>query len=256
MGLFEDVEAIIDMHGGSPVSAIYDAVMWNRRLEEIASGKRTNSYLHASSLPYCMRGTVLSHLGIVFLNPDKMRKILRIFDNGHAFHERLQGSLKKAGVLYDDELFVCNDDYRIGGSIDGKVEVGFGEEILELKSINSFPFSKSELPLEKHKEQASVYMFCTGIYRTRFLYESKNDQEHKEIVYRLDEDVLARVLSKSVVTWRYINACIDAIGDSPRSIDSASDKISDLLPIRTCITKNQKEASNCLHCDACFAIKG
>ena len=92
-------------------------------------------------------------------------RILRIFDNGKAMHEKLQKYLKEAGVLLQAEVPVVNSEYEIRGSADGIVEFESVRGVLELKSINSLGFYALFQPKSEHVLQLNVYMYCLGISR-------------------------------------------------------------------------------------------
>lgn len=262
--LYDDVKEIISSGSKTPLIDIYDAYLWAKRVKEVNDQARDPNYIHASEIPYCMRHVVIAMLGLNGLGDRKeMGRTLRIFDHGHAFHKRLQTALKSAGVLKNAEQFVSNDEYMIGGSIDGVVNVGYGPEILELKSINSFQFAKAELPLDKHRQQVSVYMFCKDIHKTRFLYEGKNDQDQGEMVYALDFGVLSTVLQKSVVVWKYVKECRAALeaaglkhgfGACEQGVDLIKPVIGKALPLQTCVMPGQREAQFCMSRAACFAL--
>ena len=91
-------------------------------------------------------------------------RVQRIFDNGHGMHERIQGYLRDMGVLLMDEVPLMNEDYEIQGHTDGILAVVKKRldwvRVLELKSINGRGFQALREPLEKHKAQAQVYLFC------------------------------------------------------------------------------------------------
>jgi hypothetical protein len=123
-------------------------------------------------------------------------RVMRIFDNGHDTHERLQRYLSKAGVLLQAEVPIHNDEYQITGHTDGIIEINGIKGILEIKSINSSGFYSLYSPKEDHLIQVNIYMFCTGIEKAVLLYECKDNQELKEFYVKLDADILNPVLNK------------------------------------------------------------
>ena len=127
---------------------------------------------------------------------DVSPRILRIFDNGKAMHERLQKYLKEAGVLLQAEVPVLNSEYEIRGSADGIVGFEGVRGVLELKSINSLGFYALFQPKSEHVLQLNVYMYCLGISRGLLLYECKDNQEIKEFFLKQDSGVLEPVLEK------------------------------------------------------------
>lgn len=246
----ELIEKIKQQRLRNPLESVYGEVLWAKREAERKNGKRSKAFLHASDFPYCMRACAISHLDMITdaqrkEMKKKFLKTLRLFDNGTFFHERMQTAFKQAGIIRDAEKKVVSDEFRIGGSMDGIIDVGYGDEILELKSINSFVKAKKDLPFEEHKMQATTYMFCEEIYRTRFYYEDKNTQSPVEIVYELDDAMLTKTLQRSQLIWKYIERVLEA--------DDAKGKAKALPPAK-CILPSQPEAKNCLVSSACFGL--
>jgi hypothetical protein len=131
-------------------------------------------------------------------------RILRVFDNGHGVHARLQEYLKSAGILQQAEVPVENDEYEIQGHTDGIIQLNGTTGILEIKSMNSNQFYSAYGPKPDHLIQVNVYMFCTNIPRACLLYECKDNQELKEFFVKQDPAVLTPVLEKI----RYVQECI------------------------------------------------
>jgi hypothetical protein len=130
--------------------------------------------------------------------------VLRIFDNGHGVHERLQKYLKDIGVLVEAEVPVVNQEYEICGSADGIIKLRNREGVIEIKSINSNGFYSTYEPKPEHLIQINVYMFCLDIPRGCVLYENKNNQKLKEFYVKLDSEILDPILEKI----RYVQLCI------------------------------------------------
>ena len=123
-------------------------------------------------------------------------RILRIFDNGHAVHARLQTYLEKAGILLQAEVPVESKEYGIIGHTDGILLIGGVKGILEIKSMNANTFYSTYEPKPEHLTQVNVYMFCTGIERACLLYECKDDQALKEFYVKQDPGILNPILEK------------------------------------------------------------
>ena len=120
----------------TPIADLYGEWLWWDNELEKSSHPRDKDIVHASSLGYCARATVLEMTG----SPHQKAAVLptyRIFENGHSFHDRMQRALIELGVLYDAELKVGNDKYRIGGAIDGKMKVQGIEQLVEFKYLVS-----------------------------------------------------------------------------------------------------------------------
>jgi len=123
-------------------------------------------------------------------------RTLRIFDNGHSVHERLQRYLKEAGILLEDEVPVANEEYEIRGHTDGIIEFNGTTGILEIKSMNANTFYSAYEPKTDHLIQLNVYMFCLKIPRGSLLYECKDNQELKEFYIKQDSRILNPILQK------------------------------------------------------------
>lgn len=90
----------------------------------------------------------------------------RIFDNGTAVHERIQGYLKKAGILLMDEVPIIDDQYNIQGHTDGILKLSDTElGVLEIKSINSRGCSELKSEKIEHKKQGLIYLHCLETHR-------------------------------------------------------------------------------------------
>ena len=131
-------------------------------------------------------------------------RLMRIFDNGHGVHERIQQYLREAGLLVQAEVPVRNDEYEIVGTCDGIIEIGGKRGVIEIKSINANGFYCLYGPKPEHLIQLNIYCFCTGIPRGIILYECKDNQELKEFFVRREQSVFTPVLKKI----KYVQECI------------------------------------------------
>jgi len=131
-------------------------------------------------------------------------RILRIFDNGHAVHHRLQGYLTDIGLLKQAEVVVENTDYEIRGHADGIISINGATGILEIKSMNSNQFYSAYEPKADHLIQVNVYMFCLDIPRACLLYECKDNQELKEFYVKQDTSILTPTLEKI----KFVQECL------------------------------------------------
>ena len=131
-------------------------------------------------------------------------RILRVFDNGHTVHGRLQEYLHRAGLLIQGEVPVENEEYEIRGHMDGIIEINGVKGVLEIKSMNSNQFCSCFEPRPDHLIQINVYMFCTGIPRGALLYECKDNQELREFYVKQDHSILNPILEKI----RFVQTCL------------------------------------------------
>ena len=89
----------------------------------------------------------------------------RIFDNGHAVHDRLYSYFREMGVLVAEEIPVKYDSPPIEGTADGIIDWD-GNKLIELKSISSEGFHYRQLhnkPKDEHYRQAQIYMECLNL---------------------------------------------------------------------------------------------
>jgi hypothetical protein len=164
-------------------------------LKDRSKDNRARNCFHPSSLHKSAK-TLYRHYLEGDNNQDFETRILRIFDNGHAVHDRLQTYLEKAGVLLQAEVPVESKEYGIIGHTDGILLIGGVKGILEIKSMNANTFYSTYEPKEEHLIQVNIYMFCTGIERACLLYECKDDQALKEFYVKQDRAILDPILKK------------------------------------------------------------
>jgi hypothetical protein len=166
--------------------------------EYLGSRERDKRAIHCFH-PSSLHKSVKELLKIYFdgdANQTFPTRILRVFDNGHGVHERLQNYLMATGILLQAEVPIENSDYEIKGHADGIVEINGVKGILEIKSMNASGFYSLYAPKDDHLIQVNIYMFCSGIDRAVLLYECKDSQELKEFYCKQDETVLNPILSK------------------------------------------------------------
>ena len=123
-------------------------------------------------------------------------RILRVFDNGHGVHSRLQGYLKEMGILLQAEVEVWNEEFEIYGHCDEVLQLTDQKGILEIKSINSNGFRNLYFPKPEHLVQVHAYMFALGIPRGVLLYEEKDGQNLKNFFVKEDPVIRDGILEK------------------------------------------------------------
>lgn len=122
----------------------------------------------------------------------------RIFDNGHAVHERLYSYLRGMGILVAEEIPVTYSDPPIEGTADGIID-WYGHKLIELKSISSEGFHYRQLynkPKDEHYRQAQIYMRCLDLPAGYVIYENKNNQEILPIYIERDDDFIDKLFKK------------------------------------------------------------
>ena len=122
----------------------------------------------------------------------------RIFDNGHAVHERLYSYFRDMGILVDEEIKVTYSDPPIEGTADGIIN-WYGDKLIELKSISSEGFHYRQIykkPKDDHYRQAQIYMHCLDLDSGFVIYENKNNQEILPIYIEKDQVFIDKLFKK------------------------------------------------------------
>lgn len=132
----------------------------------------------------------------------------RIFDNGHAVHNRLYSYFRDMGILVEEEIPVTHDSPPIEGTADGIID-WYGHKLIELKSISSEGFHYRKLynkPKDEHYRQAQIYMRCLNLDSGYVIYENKNNQEILPIYIERDDKFINKLFEKYTKIYNnYLN---------------------------------------------------
>lgn len=123
-------------------------------------------------------------------NTRKAAKLSRIFANGNDVHDRYEKYFEWAGILTKSEEVLLDNDIRVKGRLDDLINIDGRDYIVEIKSMNSIPYSKLTKPKKEHILQLTLYMHIKGIHEGYLTYEGKNDQEHRSFYITYDPKVL------------------------------------------------------------------
>jgi CRISPR/Cas system-associated exonuclease Cas4 (RecB family) len=167
---------------------------------------------HASNTNSCQRYMYYLFNGIE-VPPDHGPRTQRIFDNGHAMHERYNIYFEKMGIVLASEQPIWNDDPPIESTLDLIIDWG-GPKIVELKSINDGGFIYRRVagaPKDDHYRQIQMYMKVTGIHEGYVIYENKNDQEILVFPVSLDEVFIEKL-------WKKLRKIYKAVQDDVKPV--------------------------------------
>ena len=163
----------------------------------------------------------------------------RIFDNGHAVHDRLYSYFREMGVLVAEEIPVKYDSPPIEGTADGIIDWD-GNKLIELKSISSEGFHYRQLhnkPKDEHYRQAQSYMKCLELDSGYVIYENKNNQEILPIYIERDDKFIDKLFNKYTGIYNsYLN---NEIPQRPYKRTSANCNSCDLAAL--CWSENVQE---------------
>lgn len=163
----------------------------------------------------------------------------RIFDNGHAVHNRLYNYFRDMGILVEEEIPVKYDSPPIEGTADGIID-WYGRKLIELKSISSEGFHYRKLynkPKDEHYRQAQIYMRCLDLDSGYVIYENKNNQELLPIYIEKDDKFIDKLFKK--YTEYYNNYLNKEIPQRPYKRTSANCSSCDLAAL--CWSENVQE---------------
>lgn len=109
-------------------------------------------------------------------------RILRVFANGHAVHDRLQSAMHTMGVEFSDEVSIDLEMPPVKGHADGILVWRDRNILIEIKSCSNDVFInrlKWKKPKDEHFDQANIYAYILKLDIVWIIYENKNTQEIK-----------------------------------------------------------------------------
>jgi len=122
--------------------------------EEKRNGKERS--LYASDYGQCQRKVFYQFFPEKYPVPELNARVLRIFHNGDAVHERLGEYLRREKEIgFRDEIDIPRDELEVHGRCDGLCTVDGRATVVEFKSINRDVVSE---PKEEHIGQTTWYM--------------------------------------------------------------------------------------------------
>lgn len=148
----------------------------------------------------CARRDVYLFRGIQ-MNPDINGRTYRIFDNGHAFHERATKYLEDMNILEIAEKEISQDDPPVRGFIDAIINWEGQRIVVEFKSIgeDGFVYRKTfNKPKDDHYMQIQIYLHIEDVEMGYVIYENKNTQEWLLFEIERDREFIEKLFKK----WR------------------------------------------------------
>lgn len=75
--------------------------------------------------------------------------------------------------------------------------------LVDFKTINPFQYDKLDSPIPKHIVQIQIYLYLTGLYAGKLIYENKGNQRVKQFFIQRDDDFILRNVDEAK-TLKYI----------------------------------------------------
>lgn len=184
-------------------------------IDSNASNTRSYDVIHPSAVGGCIRKMVFESLYLPRTEPTARE--LRVFDNGHHLHKRIEDYFEKAGVLVARELTLDYPPLNIKGNTDALILINGRYQLVELKSMKDtswkFMVGKERHPSEMHYIQLQLYMHLIrklypqyDVREGYILAENKNDQVWHSYLIEYDENAGKEIEERI----DYINKCIVA----------------------------------------------
>ena len=170
-------EAVVKVDGSGLSDKLLKSIDLHLEERNKTTLKRVDGY-HPSYTNQCARYWVYLFRGVEVVDTFAPQTH-RIFDNGHAVHERIYSYLRDMNILDAEEIPVNLDDPPIRGTADGIINFD-GKKLIELKSISDVGFAYRRTynrPKDDHVRQAQIYMHCLDLPSGFVIYENKNNQE-------------------------------------------------------------------------------
>lgn len=210
--------------------------------------------LHASAIigpenSFCFREQLLSLFFKQNQGEQLPIKMLKIFAQGNAIHEKWYKMFRQCGIDVAIERTLFLPEYDLSFTIDALIDFNkpkgkkTDEIIVDVKSQNSFAFKKVKGHPSGEK-QVNFYMWALSKYTGKkyrkgiVLVDSKDDQEIKTVVVEYDKEKNEQYISR-----------LEAIQEMKK--DFIENK---KVPKRICNNPDCKRAIECNMRDCCFNI--
>lgn len=219
--------------------------------------------LHASAIidkgddSFCIRQQVLSLVYKQLQGEQTPVKLMRVFEEGNAIHEKWQRLFIRAGYA---KAKTCDrtrfdEEYMLSYTPDIVVRIPQfykGAMVVEIKSMNDFAFKKQYEHISGHK-QLQLYMYLLQKakgnlndpndldYKKGFtLLDDKNDQNFRTVIYDYEPETVAPF--------------IDRLDDIYVAYHKLFEEQVMPKKKKTCTSYDCKMAEKCAMKDACFNV--
>lgn len=229
----------------------FESVLIKNRLEKLFLEDRDDKDrygLHASAViapegEFCYRAQVLS----LFFHQDQGHELpvksLKIFKQGNAMHEKWYGMFRNSKIDVAIERTLWLPEYDLSFTIDAIVDILGKEYIMDIKSQNSFTFTKSK-GHPKGETQVNFYLWAYSKYTGKkyengfVLVDNKNDSEIKVIPVHYDPDKAAPYIER-----------LEEIQEMKREFQEEH-----IAPKKECSSCDCKRAQKCVMRSACWNV--
>lgn len=164
-------------------------------------------WFHPSQLPETCDLKLLLDVAGFKVKEHFTGQTLAIFENGHAYHRRMEGWLCGMDILVDAEEPITIPDYRIRGTLDFVVEHPADHRyiLIDAKSANDYDFNsvKQKGPPLKYVIQLHPYYYAHGVREGGLLYENKNTQELNYVPVPWNQEIWDEIKAKCQRVMQY-----------------------------------------------------
>tara|TARA_B110001454_G_scaffold159467_1_gene148806 strand:+ start:1197 stop:1952 length:756 start_codon:yes stop_codon:yes gene_type:complete len=226
-------EAVVKVDGSGLSDKLLKSIDLHLEERNKTTLKRVDGF-HPSYTNQCARYWVYLFRGVEVVDTFAPQTH-RIFDNGHAVHERIYSYLRDMNILAAEEIPVNLDDPPIRGTADGIINFD-GKKLIELKSISDVGFAYRRTynrPKDDHVRQAQIYMHCLDLSSGFVIYENKNNQEILPIYMERDDEFIEKLFKKYRKVYKAF--------------------LGDTLPVRPYKSASSQQCMYCNARDFCWA---
>lgn len=190
-----DADPMADFRPDRQIGPLFDRYM----LEQDLRQAHPPATFHASSILACGRQQVYGLLGYA---PDTSRRRAEWIRDawvGNYLHDLTLDALRAQGVLLEREFNLPENPYRIGGRVDGVVDLGWGPAVLEIKSLAEkyFRALPSHEKALNFRAQVQLYMHFLRLPTALVLAISRDSQKHAEWRVKYDADYACDLLLRT-----------------------------------------------------------